>query len=62
MPISWTPSWRTPAAAPFWLPMRSERLTCPEMTKSGVESNHAPATPVIAFVLPGPDVTIAAPR
>ena len=31
------------------------------MTRSGVESMYAPATPVIAFVAPGPVVTKATP-
>ena len=32
-------------------------LTCPEMTIIGMESSHAPMTPVSAFVPPGPVVT-----
>ena len=32
-------------------------LTCPEITNIGIESSHAPSTPVIAFVPPGPVVT-----
>ena len=40
----------------------SARLTCPEITRQGVDSSHAPATPVIAFVPPGPVVTSTTPR
>src|SRR5579863_4865819 len=42
--------------------MRSGRLTCPDTISMGVESSHAPATPVIAFVPPGPVVTMQTPR
>jgi hypothetical protein len=52
MSTSCTPIWRTPE-----LPFRSARFACPESTSIGVESNHAPATPVIALVPPGPAVT-----
>ena len=50
------PGCRTPES-----PTRSERFTCPEITIIGVESSHAPATPVIALVPPGPDVTRTGP-
>jgi hypothetical protein len=55
--ISCTPRMRTPESR-----FRSARLTCPEMNKTGVESSHAPATPVTALVPPGPVVTMAALR
>ena len=42
--------------------MRSGRLTWPDRNSIGVESSQAPATPVTAFVPPGPVVTMATPR
>jgi len=36
-------------------------LTWPEMMIIGIESSHAPATPVIALVPPGPVVTQTTP-
>ena len=41
-------------------PTKSERFTWPEITIIGVESSHAPATPVIALVPPGPGCDQAA--
>ena len=42
--------------------MRSGRFTWPERKSTGVESSHAPATPVTALVPPGPVVTMQTPR
>ena len=42
-------------------PSRSARFAWPESTSIGVESSHAPATPVIALVPPGPAVTRQTP-
>ncbi len=61
MSTSCTPNWRIPSGVPSAANMRSGRLTWPETTSIGVESSHAPATPVTAFVPPGPVVTIATP-
>ena len=36
--------------------------TWPDITNTGTESSHAVATPVIAFVAPGPVVTIDTPK
>ena len=33
-------------------------FTCPDITNIPIESVHAPYTPVIAFVPPGPEVTL----
>ena len=41
---------------------RSARFTCPEITRNGSESIHAPATGVTTFVAPGPAVTSATPN
>ena len=62
MSTSCTPSCRMPSGRfVFASNMRSGRLTCPETTSTGVESSQAPATPVTAFVPPGPVVTMQKP-
>ena len=55
MSTSWSPSWRSPSTS--WQAMHVSRLTCPEITKSGTESVHAPKTPLSALMPPGPVVT-----
>jgi hypothetical protein len=58
MLISCTPSVRNPGCPVivcFW-------NTWPLIVIVGTWSSHAPATPVIAFVPPGPEVTTARPR
>ena len=63
MSTSCTPSWRMPSGLPETASnMRSGRFTWPETNKTGVESSHAPATPVTALVPPGPVVTMQNPR
>src|SRR5882757_1973436 len=52
MSTSCTPICLTPE-----VPFKSARLAWPDSTSIGVESCHAPATPVIALVDPGPAVT-----
>ena len=56
MSTSCEPIWRTPLSI-----FRSGRLACPEMKTQGVESRKAAVTPVMALVLPGPEVTSPTP-
>ena len=56
------PRCRTPSGMPSALYMRSARFTCPERNRHGEESSQAPARPVMAFVPPGPVVSMATPR
>ena len=51
---SWSPSARM--CTPDMRAVQSVRI-CPEITSIGMESSHAPTTPVSAFVPPGPVVT-----
>ena len=41
--------------------MQVSRFTWPEMTSMGMESVHAPKTPLSALMPPGPVVTLITP-
>ena len=59
MSSSWSPSWRSGRGV---LRTVVSNLTCPDTTIMPIESVQAPQTPVIAFVPPGPVVTLTAAR